>query len=135
MNLLKTLPKMLLKKILRWYESLFRMIYQLKYSELLGRAYLIALPKTHATKKGKFLKSFCLHHWVYVICVYKVNMWIISMIFKLIIFAANIYLFKVNSKNTRKKCEICSKLTKTPERRHWRHDVLSLLFLLLTLNK
>ena len=30
----------------------------------------------------------------------------------------NIHLFKVNSRNTRKRCEICSKLTiKTPERR------------------
>ena len=30
-----------------------------------------------------------------------------------------IYLFKVNDRNTRKRCEICSKLTiKTPERRH-----------------
>ena len=34
---------------------------------------------------------------------------------------AVIYLLKVNNKNTRTKCEICSKLTiKTPERRHWR---------------
>ena len=34
-------------------------------------------------------------------------------------YPANIYLFKVNNKNTRKRCEICSKLTvKTPERRH-----------------
>ena len=33
----------------------------------------------------------------------------------------NIYLFKVNNKNTRKRCEIYSKLTiKTPEWRHWR---------------
>ena len=33
----------------------------------------------------------------------------------------NTYLFKVNNRNTRKKCdEICSKLTiKTPERRDW----------------
>ena len=32
---------------------------------------------------------------------------------------ANIYLFKVNNKNTRKRCEICSQLTiKTPDRRH-----------------
>ena len=32
---------------------------------------------------------------------------------------ANVYLFKVNNKNTRKMCEICSKLTiKTAERRH-----------------
>ena len=30
---------------------------------------------------------------------------------------ANIYLFKVNNKNTKKQCDICSKLTlKTPER-------------------
>ena len=34
-------------------------------------------------------------------------------------YPANIYLFKVNNTNTRKKCEICSKLTiKTPERPH-----------------
>ena len=33
---------------------------------------------------------------------------------------ANIYLFKIDNKNTRKRCEICSKLTiKTTERRHW----------------
>ena len=60
---------------------------------------------------------------------------------------ANIYLFKVNNRNTRKRCDICSKLTiKTPEQRHWRRsDVfivnferisyLFLLFLLLNLNK
>ena len=31
------------------------------------------------------------------------------------------YMFKVNNRNTRTRCEICSKLTiKTPERRHWR---------------
>ena len=36
----------------------------------------------------------------------------------LILNAANIYLFKFNNRNTRKRCEICSKLTiKTPERR------------------
>ena len=46
------------------------------------------------------------------------------------IFPANIYLFNVNNRNTRKRCEICSKLTiKTPERRQWR-----LMFSLLTLN-
>ena len=50
---------------------------------------------------------------------------------------ANIYLFKFNNKNTRKKCEGCSKLTiKTPKRRQWRHsgvfinfENISLLFL------
>ena len=34
------------------------------------------------------------------------------------VFPANIYLFKDNNRNSRKRCEICSKLTiKTPERR------------------
>ena len=33
---------------------------------------------------------------------------------------ANIYMFKVHNRNTRKWCEICSKLTaETPERRHF----------------
>ena len=32
----------------------------------------------------------------------------------------NIYLLKVTNKSTRKRCEMCSKLTlKTPERRQW----------------
>ena len=36
---------------------------------------------------------------------------------------ANKYLFRVNSRNTRKRCEISSKLTiKTPKRCHWRHS-------------
>ena len=60
----------------------------------------------------------------------------------------DIYLVKVNNRNTRTSCEICSKLTiKITERRHWRrfgslignfehisHLVLVLVFLLLTLN-
>ena len=34
-------------------------------------------------------------------------------------FQASIYLFKANSRNTRERSEICSKLTiKSPERRH-----------------
>ena len=34
-----------------------------------------------------------------------------------------IYLLKVDNKNTRAGCEICSKLAiKTPERRRWRHS-------------
>ena len=33
------------------------------------------------------------------------------------------YMFKVNNRNTRLRCEICSKLTtKTPERRQWRRS-------------
>ena len=61
-------------------------------------------------------------------------------------FPAGIYLLKVENRNTRTRCEICSKLTiKTPERRHWcccgafivnvdHFSHLFLLFLLLTLN-
>ena len=57
-----------------------------------------------------------------------------------------ICLLKVNNRNTRTRCEICSKLTiKTPGRRHWRRSGvfivnfehishLVLVFLLLTLN-
>ena len=60
---------------------------------------------------------------------------------------AKIYLLKVNNRNTRKRCEICSKLTvKIPERRHWRHSAVFTVnfahishlfrkFLSLTLNK
>ena len=60
-------------------------------------------------------------------------------------YRAGIYLLKVNNKNTRTRCEICSKLTiKTPERRHWCRSgvfivifehirLLVLVFLLLTL--
>ena len=33
------------------------------------------------------------------------------------------YMFKVDNRNTRTRCEICSKLTvKTPERRNWRRS-------------
>ena len=36
-----------------------------------------------------------------------------------VLILANIYLFKVNNRNTRKTCVLCSKLTiETPE---WRH--------------
>ena len=40
-----------------------------------------------------------------------------------IYFSAKIYLLKVSNSNTRKKCQVCSKLTiKTPERRHGRRS-------------
>ena len=60
---------------------------------------------------------------------------------------AGIYLLKVNNRNTRTRCETCSKLTiKTPERRQWRRfwcifvnfehiSHLVLVFLLLTLSR
>ena len=65
----------------------------------------------------------------------------------LFIYAAGIYLFKVNNINTRRRCEICSKLIiKVPERYHWRRSGalivnfehishLVLMFLLLILNR
>ena len=38
-------------------------------------------------------------------------------------YPAGIYLLKVNIRNTRTKCEICTKLTiKIPERRQWRRS-------------
>ena len=57
------------------------------------------------------------------------------------------YMFKVNNRNTRTRCEICSKLTKKiSKRRHWRRSgmfnfnfehisQLVLMFLLLTLSR
>ena len=77
---------------------------------------------------GPLRVSFCAGQW------FKPNL-------------AYIYLSKVNNRNTKKKCKICSKLTiRTPERRHWRRsDVfiinfehilrIFLVFLLLTLDK
>ena len=58
---------------------------------------------------------------------------------------AGIHLFKDNNRNTRIRCEICWKLTKTPKQRHWRRSGvfivnfeyishLVLVFLLLTKN-
>ena len=62
------------------------------------------------------------------------------------LFPIGICMFKVNNRNTRTRCEICSKLTiKTPEWRQWRRtgvfvysehtSHLVLVFLLLTLSK
>ena len=60
---------------------------------------------------------------------------------------AGIYLLKVNNRNTRTRCKICSKITiKIPERRHWHRSGifivnfehilhLVLVFLLLTLSR
>ena len=39
-------------------------------------------------------------------------------------YPVGIYMFKVNNRNTKIRCEICSKLTiKIPKRRHWRRSV------------
>ena len=62
-------------------------------------------------------------------------------------FPAGNYMFKANNRNTKTRCEICSKLTiKTPKRPHWyrscvfivnfEHTLhLVLIFLLLTLSR
>ena len=43
--------------------------------------------------------------------------------FVLAFYPAGIYLLKVNNRNTRARCEICSKLTiKTPEQCQWRRS-------------
>ena len=64
----------------------------------------------------------------------------------MVAYPVGMYLLKVNNRNTRTRCEICSKITtNTSERRHWclsgvllvnfEHiSHLPLVFLLLTLN-
>ena len=57
-----------------------------------------------------------------------------SIVSKLVQFSkinlAGNYMFKVNNRNTRTRCETCSKLIiKIPERRHWRHWTPSLWYL------
>ena len=43
-----------------------------------------------------------------------------SVEWKTLLIPASNYMIKVNNRNTRARCEICSKLTiRTPERRHW----------------
>ena len=70
-----------------------------------------------------------------------------EMIVNTLFYPANIHVFKINNRNTRKRCEICSELAvKTPERRNWRCSavfivnfeyisLLLLVFLLRTFNK
>ena len=50
---------------------------------------------------------------MYVVLMFSMSTW------NTFLFPADIYMFKVNNRNTRTRCKICSKLTiKTPERRH-----------------
>ena len=47
-------------------------------------------------------------------------LYLISYLFLFLTYPAGIHLLKVDNKNTRTRCEICSKLTiKIPERHHW----------------
>ena len=95
----------------------------------------------HFTERNWISKS------VYYYCMHQNNL--CNNAFNLFItnIPANIYMFKVNNRNTRKRYEICLELTiKTPERHHWRRagvfivnfahiSHLFLVFLLLNLNK
>ena len=74
------------------------------------------------------------------------NRSILAYVFSKRLIPAKKYMLKVSNRNTRKRCEICSKTTiKRPERSHWRRSgvfivnfkhisFLFLMFLLLTLN-
>ena len=85
-----------------------------------------------------------MQHWVEID---QLDFLINENLFEVIHNPAGNYMFKVNNKNTRTRCEICSKLTiKMPERRQWRRfgvfivnfehiSQLVLVFLLLTLSR
>ena len=50
---------------------------------------------------------------------FVIEKYLLTTLFRLLIicYPVNTFLFKVNNRNTRKRCEICSKLTiNTPER-------------------
>ena len=51
-------------------------------------------------------------------------------------YPANIYMFKVNNRNTKKKCGICSELTiKTPEQHHYvQNNITDIVLVSLLLN-
>ena len=50
---------------------------------------------------------------------YLIRILVYYIMLQMLHFPAGNYMFKVNNRNTRTRCEICSKLTiKTPERRH-----------------
>ena len=38
------------------------------------------------------------------------------------LYSVGIHLLKVSNRNTRRRCKICSKLIKAPERRQWRRS-------------
>ena len=70
--------------------------------------------KVHIRPKTEFKIFFfaCISNNIF----YKFFPWC----FDFFLFPANIYFFKVDNKNTTKRCEVCSKLTiKTPEKHHW----------------
>ena len=96
---------------------------------------------------GLLLNVWSVEHSLFIVVKllrFKYKRWRIFLKYLLLIhFPAGNYMFKVNNRNTRTRCEICSKLTiKAPERRHacqpdaWHFGHIShlvLVFLLLTL--
>ena len=89
------------------------------------------------------ITRICAHVSFLLVIVLKLRVFLQHIIY----IPAGNYMFKVNSRNTRTRCEICSKLLiKIPERRQWcrsgafivnfKHvSHLVLVFLLLTLSK
>ena len=91
-----------------------------------------------------FLKNF--NHGYRLVTLKKHSLWLLPFFNDFGYFRANIYLFKVNNRNTRKRCEIYSKLTIKTKRRQCRRSCvfidntehishLFLVFLLVNLNK
>ena len=77
------------------------------------------------------------HAWTFFHVNKMHHVWLFQLFFakRKISLTFGIYLLRVSNKNTRTRCEICSKLiVKTPERRQWPCSDLVLVFLLLTLN-
>ena len=73
--------------------------------------------KTGYSKRFNFSNS---NHMMYTIllCSFQMQCGFLIISLKSCVLPAGIYLLKVNNRNTRTRCEICSKLTiKTPERR------------------
>ena len=63
-------------------------------------------------------------HFYEQICIFMtMRLILFAAYLKLISLPASFYLFKVNNRDTRKRCYVCSKLTiKTPEWYHWCHS-------------
>ena len=77
----------------------------------------------HILAQAKFQEIFCQHRSILIS--FKLNFdtssEISNLLYHLRAYPANIYLFKLNIKNTDKGCEVSLKLTmKTPDRRHLR---------------
>ena len=110
-------------QILSFFLSIFSRIWTECIDLLRKSPYSVQMWKNVDQKKIRYLDNFhAFLMWKIKILVY-INSRVFVVIVTICWFPAGIYLFKVNSKNTIKRCEICSKLRiKTPERRHWLHS-------------